>query len=347
MTETNTPAQRADPPGDEAARPEPPHHADGRAARRTSVLARVPVTAGVGTFLVLVVVGFAIFVNGFATYTNLTTILATASVIMIASLGQLLTVLSGGFDLSVGGVIPLAAVLYAKLTGGGQSMGVAIVVVVAVGALVGLLHLVVIAWFRINALIATLATLSITGGVAFTIANGLTLSVPASAGVLGNVAFHGIANHVLLAAGLVVVVHLILRWTVFGRRIYMIGGNREAARLAGVRVVAVEGGAYVVSAVLASVAGVVTASQILAATGSLGSEITLQSLAAVVLGGAALGGGRGSVPGAVIGVLLLGTVADGLTIQRVPSFYQQIVTGAVLLLAVGFGKVQERARRSA
>jgi ribose/xylose/arabinose/galactoside ABC-type transport system permease subunit len=311
-----------------------------------AILARVPVTAGVGSFLVLVVVGFGIFVDGFATYTNLTTILATASVIMIASLGQLLTVLSGGFDLSIGGVIPLAAVLYAKLTTDGRSMPVAIAAVVAVGVLVGLLHLVLIGWFRINALITTLATLSITGGVAFTVANGLTLSVPPGAGVLGDVAFNGIANHVLLAAGLVVVVHLVLRWTIFGRRIYMIGGNREAARLAGVRVIAVEGGAYVISAVLASVAGVVTASQLLAATGSLGSEITLQSLAAVVLGGAALGGGRGSVAGAVIGVLLLGTVADGLTIQRVPSFYQQIVTGAVLLLAVGFGKVQERARRS-
>jgi ribose/xylose/arabinose/galactoside ABC-type transport system permease subunit len=312
-----------------------------------SVFGRVPVTAGVGSFLLLVIIGFSIFVNGFATYANLTTILATASVIMIASLGQLLTVLSGGFDLSVGGVIPLAAVLYAKLTGQGRSMTVAFLVVIGVGALVGLLHLVVIAWFRINALIATLATLSITGGVAFTVANGLTLSVPPGAGGLGSVAFHGIANHVLLAAGLVIIVHLILRWTIFGRRIYMIGGNREAARLAGVRVIVVEGGAYIISAVLAAVAGVVTASQLLAATGSLGSQITLQSLAAVVLCGAALGGGRGSVAGAVIGVLLLGTVADGLTIQRVPSFYHQIVTGAVLLLAVGFGKVQERARRSA
>ncbi|WP_028922670.1 ABC transporter permease [Pseudonocardia acaciae] len=313
---------------------------------RVPVLARVPVTAGVGTFLVLVVVGFGLFIDGFATYSNATVILATASVIMIASLGQLLTVVAGGFDLSIGGVIPLSAVLYARLTADGRSAATALLAVIAVGALVGAVHLVLIGWARINALITTLATLSITGGVAFTVANGQTLPVPAGAGFLGDEAFDGIAVHVLLAAALVVAVHLVLRWTIFGRRVYMVGGNRDAARLAGVRVVAVEGGVYIVSAVLAAVAGVVTASQLLAATGSLGSEITLQSLAAVVLGGAALGGGRGSVAGAVIGVLLLGAVSDGLTIQRVPSFYQQIVSGAVLLLAVGFGKLQERARRA-
>lgn len=313
---------------------------------RAPLLARVPLTSGVGAFLVLVIVAFGLFVDGFATDTNAQTILNTASVLMIASLGQLLTVLVGGFDLSIGGVIPLSAVIYAKLTTDGQSMAVAMLAALGVGALVGLVHLVLIGVFRINALITTLATLSITGGFAYTIANGQTLSVPPDAGVLGDPAFSGIAYHVLLAAALVIVVQLLLRGTVFGRRIYMIGGNREAARLAGVRVIAVEGGVYIVSAVLAAVAGVITASQLLAATGGLGADVTLQSLAAVVLGGAALGGGRGSVAGAVIGVLLLGTIADGLTIQRVSSFYQQIVTGVVLLLAVGFGRLQEQARRS-
>jgi ribose/xylose/arabinose/galactoside ABC-type transport system permease subunit len=312
----------------------------------TPLLARVPVTTGVGMFLVLLVLGFGVYVDGFATETNFETILNLAGVLMIASLGQLLTVLVGGFDLSIGGVIPLSAVIYAKLTSDGHPAELALLAVLGVGCVVGLAHMVLIGVFRINALITTLATLSICGGFAYTIAEGQTVPVPADAGGLGNIAFSGIAYHVLLAAVLVVLVHIVLRWTVFGRRIYMVGGNREAARLAGVRVVWVEGGVYIASAVLAAVAGVVTASQLLAATGGLGSEVTLQSLAAVVLGGAALGGGRGSVAGAVIGVLLLGTISDGLTIQRVSSFYQQIVTGCALLLAVGFAKLQERARRA-
>lgn len=287
--------------------------------RWSSVVARIPVTTGVGMFLVAVVVWFSLTVDGFATQANAETILNTASVLMIASLGQLLTVLVGGFDLSIGGVIPLAAVIFA-LTTDGHSMTVALLAALGVGCLVGVVHLVLIGVFRINALITTLATLSICGGFAFTLAEGQTIPVPAEAGVLGNIAVGGLGYHVFLAAALVVFVHVILSWTVFGRRIYMIGGNREAARLAGVRVIAIEGGVYIVSAMLAAVAGVVTASQLLAATGSLGSEVTLASLAAVVLGGAALGGGRGSVAGAVIGVLLLGTIADGLTIQRVSSF---------------------------
>lgn len=315
-------------------------------ARRPPLLARVPVTTGVGLFLALLVLAFSVFVDGFATLTNFETILNAAGVLMIASLGQLLTVLVGGFDLSIGGVIPLSAVIFAKLTTDGHSVGVALLAVLGVGCLVGVAHLFLIGVLRINALITTLATLSICGGFAYTIAEGQTLSVPAHAGFLGNLAFSGIAYHVLLAGVLVVVVYLVLNWTVFGRRVYMIGGNREAARLAGVRVVAVEGGVYIVSATLAAIAGVVTASQLLAATGGLGSEVTLQSLAAVVLGGAALGGGRGTVAGAVIGVLLLGTISDGLTIQRVSSFYQQIVTGVALLLAVGFSMLQERARRA-
>jgi ribose/xylose/arabinose/galactoside ABC-type transport system permease subunit len=127
----------------------------------------------------------------------------------------------------------------------------------------------------------------------------------------------------------------------------MIGGNPEAARIAGVRVVVIGGSAYVLSAVFASFAGVVLASQLLAASGTMGSQITLQSLAAVVLGGAALTGGRGSVPGAVVGVLLLGVIANGMTILLIPSFYQQVVSGVVLLAAVTFSRLQERAKRAA
>ena len=125
------------------------------------------------------------------------------------------------------------------------------------------------------------------------------------------------------------------------------GGNPEAARLAGVRVTVNGGSVYVFSGFFAAMAGIVTASQLLAASGAMGATTTMQSLAAVVLGGAALTGGRGSVPGAVIGVLLLGVIANGMSILHVPSFYQQVVTGLVLLAAVTLSRIQERARRAA
>lgn len=314
--------------------------------RPLDLVSRVPSQAIIGALLVLVIAGFAIAAPGFWTIANASTVLATASVIMLASLGQLLVVISGGFDLSIGGVLPLSAVLFALLTTAGLSMPVAVLAVVAVGIVVGLVHSLFVVTMRINPLITTLATLSITGGLAFTIAGGQTLSVPSDAGILGDRAIGTIPWHVVLMLGCVVALHLVLQHTVFGRRIYMVGGNREAARLAGVRVTLVGGAVYVISAVFSSLAGIVIASQLLAASGTMGSTTTMQSLAAVVLGGASLTGGRGSVPGAVAGVLLLGVIANGMNILHVPTFYQQVVTGIVLLLAVTLSWAQERSRRS-
>ncbi|WP_084361542.1 ABC transporter permease [Herbiconiux solani] len=313
---------------------------------RTFSLSRLPALATVGIFLVVVVAGFAIFAQGFWTPNNASTIVITASVIMIASLGQLLVVISGGFDLSIGGVLPLTAVVYASLTTAGVPMLAAMAVCLAVGIAVGLVHTYFIVHLKINPLITTLATMSITAGLAFTLANGQTLTVPPEAGILGDRAIGTIPWHVILMIVLVVLMHLVLAHTLLGRRIYMVGGNPEAARLAGVRVTVIGGSVYVFSGFFAAVAGIVTASQLLAASGAMGSTITMQSLAAVVLGGAALTGGRGSVPGAVIGVLLLGVIANGMSILHVPSFYQQVVTGLVLLAAVTLSRLQERARRS-
>lgn len=312
-----------------------------------AMLNRIPAAAMIGVLLILVVIGFAIFARGFWSVGNASTVLATASVIMLASLGQLLVVISGGFDLSIGGLVPLSAVIFATATTADVPMPGAVLIAAVVGVAVGLVHTFFIVVMQINPLITTLATLSITGGLAFTIAAGQTLSVPAEAGWLGDRAIGTVPWHVLVMIGLVIVLHLVLQHTIFGRRIYVVGGNREAARLAGVRVTLVGGSVYVISAVFSVIAGVVMASQLLAASGNMGATITMQSLAAVVLGGAALTGGRGSVPGAVLGVLLLGVIANGMNILHVPTFYQQVVTGVVLLLAVTLSWLQERSRRAA
>jgi ribose/xylose/arabinose/galactoside ABC-type transport system permease subunit len=242
-------------------------------------------------------------------------------------------------------MIPLAAVLFSSLTTSGWPMWSALLACLIIGVIVGFIHTFFIVFLKVNPLITTLATLSVTGGIGFILSNGQTLAVPGDAGVLGDQVIGTLPWHVLVMVLLVIVVHLLLQHSIFGRRIYMIGGNSEAARIAGVRVTLIGGSAYVLSAVFAAFAGVVLASQLLAASGAVGSDITLQSLAAVVLGGAALTGGRGSVPGAVIGVLLLGIIANGMTILLVPSFYQQVVSGIVLLAAVTFSRLQERAKR--
>lgn len=302
------------------------------------------VTSGVLAFYVLLSAYFWIQVPGFGTYGNAVNILSTASVVLIVSLGQALAIISGGFDLSVGGTVPLGAVIFAQLTNNDFSIVTALAITVVIGLVVGGLNAFLIGRFGINPLIATLGTLSITGGVAFTVANGVTLQMRPEAGVLGDPSFVQVPYLCFVAIGMAIVMHLVLRFTVFGRRVYTVGGNSQAARLAGVRIGWVLLGVYGLSGALSALAGVIAASQVLAATGDIGATTTLVSIAAVVLGGAALTGGTGGVPGTLLGVMLLATVANGMNIMRVPAFYQQIVTGAVLLLAVGFGRLQETFR---
>ncbi|WP_369226498.1 ABC transporter permease [Streptomyces sp. R39] len=326
----------------------PPTPAAGQPARGgtawTQRLRTLPASTAVGVFLLLTALAFSLASDQFLTSGNTTTIVATASVTMLAALGQLLVVISGGFDLSIGGVVPLAAVVFAKTAGAGAGPVQAVLAALAVGVLVGLVHTVFIVKLGINPLITTLATMSVAAGVAFTVADGQTVPVPASAGGLGDAFLGTLPWHVLLTAAAVGLLHIVLRHTLFGRRLYMVGGNPEAARLAGVRTILIGASVYILSGVLAALAGVVLASQVLAASGGIGTDVTMQSLAAIVLGGAALTGGRGSVVGAVFGVLLLGVIADGMSILLVPSFYQQIVTGLVLLAAVSLSRFQERSR---
>lgn len=307
------------------------------AARQSSAVT----TTGVAAFLVAVVIFFWVSAANFATYANAVNIIATASVVLIVSLGQALTIISGGFDLSVGGVVPLGAVAYALLTSADFPAVPAMLAVAGIGCVVGLVNAGLIGRFGINPLIATLGTLSVAGGLALTIAHGVTVQLPISAGFIGNAGPGTIPYYVYAAVGLSVLVHVILSHTGFGRRIYVVGGNSEAARVAGIRVGYIQLAVYTISGALAAFAGVVYASQLLAAAGDVGSNTSLTSIAAVVLGGAALTGGTGGVPGTLLGVLVLGSVADGMSLMRVPAFYQQIVTGLVLLAAVGFSRLQQ------
>ena len=211
----------------------------------------------------------------------------------------------------------------------------------AAGAVCGLVNGLIVAKAKINPLITTLATMSVTGGLALTIADGIQVPFQdPSAGVLADQSILGVNNHVWIFLGLSLIFFLILRYTVFGRYLYAVGGNAEAARLGGIRVDTVTASVYVASAALATLAGAVLASQLFTGSGTAGTNSALQSIAAVILGGASLSGGVGGVPGTLIGVLILGTLSNGMAILSVPSFYQTIATGVVLLLAVGVSQLR-------
>jgi ribose transport system permease protein len=301
---------------------------------------------GVGGFYVILVGFFAARADNFLTTSNAVNIFSNIAILGVVSLGQAIVLISGGFDLSVSGTVPLGGIVYVELVNHGQAMPVAISAAVAAGVVVGVLNGLIIAVFGINPLIATLATVSITGGLAFTVSDGLTVTLnDLSDAPLGENLW-GMPRYVWTMFALAVVVFVVLRYTVFGRMLYSVGGNREATRLAGVRINVITVIVYVISGALSSFAGVLLAQQLLAGAPSVGSTQGLQSITAVILGGASLAGGTGGIPGTLLGVLVIGTVANGLALMHVPVFYQQIATGVILLLAVGLGRVRGRVDRA-
>lgn len=312
----------------------------GRTAPRISRAAIIPL--GVTAFYVAIIVAFSAFVPGFATSSNWANILAASSVIAIVTFGQCFVIVCGGFDLAVGGVVPLGGVLYARLTIGGMTSWQAIVLVIVAGAGIGSIIGLIVTQLNVNPFIATLGMLSVTTGLAYALAGGLTLSLDPKDGWLGDPAIGTLPTFVLVAGLLFVVCAIVLRWSVFGRRIYAVGGNAEAAYVAGVNVSRVQIAVFMLSSALAAIGGIVASSQVLAATGALGSTALLTSIAAVVLGGAALSGGTGGMGGALIGVLLIGTVNNALSLFRVPSFYGQMISGAILLFAVTSTQLYQR-----
>lgn len=293
-------------------------------------------------FLILIIVYFSTQEPAFLSTNNALNIVSNASVIGLVSLGQVLTIISGGFDLSVSGTVPLGAVMFAVLVNDGWSVPSAVLGVLAVGAVAGLVNGLIVAKGHINPLITTLGTMSITGGLALTIADGVQIPFKnADAGVLADQSLLGVNNHVWILLLLSIALFLVLRYTIFGRYLYAVGGNQEAARLGGIRVDSVITAVYICSAALASLAGAVLASQLFTGSGTAGTNSALQSIAAVILGGASLAGGVGGVPGTLIGVLILGALANGMAILSVPAFYQTITTGVVLLLAVGVSQIRQ------
>lgn len=305
-----------------------------------------PETVGVAGLLALTIAFFWFQNPQFMTQANALALLTNISVLGLVSLGQTAAIVGGGFDLSVGGTVALGAVVYVLMVNAGVPILMAFALAtLGIGAVVGGINGTCVTVFRINPLITTLAMLAITGGVANSLANGLAISLDdTAAAFLASTPFLKIPVYVWLTAALYMVGTIVFRFTTFGRNIYVVGGNSEAARLAGIRVGATTTGLYLISACLAALAGCVTASQLLAASPSAGSTATLLSVTAVVLGGAALTGGNGGPAGTLLGVLVLGTLSQGMAISAVPTFYRDIITGVVLLLAVGASAWRTRAR---
>jgi erythritol transport system permease protein len=274
---------------------------------------------------------------------------------------MLMVILTGGIDLSVGSIVGLAGivagVLLEGLVIGGTVLylpvwGV-ILVALAVGTGVGALNGTLVTRFSVAPFIATLGTLYMARGVALLISDGETYPNLGGSPALGNTGFDflgsgriaGIPTSIWLMVAFAVAAVLLTRKTPFGRWVYALGGNARAAELAGVPVRRVTTRVYMISGACAAMAGLIIASELTSAAPQAGNTFELNAIAAVVIGGTSLAGGRGNVRGALIGAFVIGFLADGLVILGVSTFWQTVIKGAVIVLAVILDQGQQRVQR--
>lgn len=299
-----------------------------------------------GVFVVLVVVwiGFTVAFSGFGTWDNTLNILDEASVPLILAIGMTFVVLTTGFDLSIGGVLAGVGVLLGALISHGHSVLLSLIISLLGGGLFGLANGWLIGFVGLDFFVVTLGSMSAFGGLAMLYTNGTTISVTQSQFLddLGINTVAGLPLTAVIAAAIALVAWLVLRYTAYGRSVYAIGNSREASRLAGLRVPLIACSVYVISGLLASVAGIIEVGRLTSASPNAGQDAALSAAAAVFLGGTALSGGVGGIPGTVFGVLLLTVISNGLNTAGTSSFLQSVITGVILVVAIAFDLFRRR-----
>lgn len=281
---------------------------------------------------------------------NLLNIANQIAVIAIIAIGMTMVIITGGIDLSVGSLIALSAVLAAKFVRDGAGgveaspagMIAACLAAVAICGLIGAFSGAMITRFDVPPFIVTLAMMLVASGLAYLTARGESIyQIPDSFTWLGRRAdLFGLPNAVVLMLVLYALAHVLMARTRLGRHLYAVGGNREAARLSGIRVERVLMFAYVVSAVLAAVGGVIMASQLKSGSATYGNMYELYVIAAVVVGGAALSGGEGTMFGTLTGAFTIAVIQNGMNLTNIESYTQKVVLGLVILGAVLIDRIR-------
>ncbi|MFC4909976.1 substrate-binding domain-containing protein [Actinomadura gamaensis] len=293
--------------------------------------------------LIVLVVVLALMSGDFLTVTNLLNVGVQAAVTAILAFGVTFVIVTGGIDLSVGAVAALSAVVLAwTATDHGVPWPVALVLAILVGIAAGLVNGLLITYGQLPPFIATLAMLGVARGLALVISNGSPIPLPSAVTHLGDTIGKYLPVPVLVMLAMGVVTAVVLARTYSGRAMYAIGGNEEAARLSGIRVDRQKLVTYALSGAFAAVAGVVLASRLASAQPQAANGYELDAIAAVVIGGASLAGGKGRAFGTLVGALILAVLRNGLNLLSVSAFWQQVVIGVVIALAVLLDTVRRK-----
>ncbi|MCM3315458.1 ribose ABC transporter permease [Rummeliibacillus sp. G93] len=288
-----------------------------------------------GLLLIIIIISF--MSPSFLTATNIFNVLRQVSISALIAFGMTFVILTGGIDLSVGSTLALTGAISAGLLAGGMNPLLAMLIGLLLGALLGAINGVIIAKGKVAPFIATLATMTIFRGLTLVYTDGKPVSGLGDSQafqLFGKGYLFGIPVPVVTMIVAFIVLYFILKQTTFGRRVYAIGGNEEASRLSGINVDRITIAVYALTGMLAALSALILTSRLNSAQPTAGQSYELDAIAAVVLGGTSLTGGRGWIFGTLVGALIIGVLNNGLNLIGVSSFFQQVVKGIVILIAV-------------
>lgn len=293
--------------------------------------------------LILLFIALSIASPYFLTANNLTSVARQTAVFNTMALGMTIVIISGGIDLSVGSILGLSGLVGTMALEAGYPIALGVLVGIAVGMLCGLLNGLMVTRLRIPPFVVTLGTLGIYRGLALIFSNGLPVhKIPAAFSFLGEGNLLGIPFVVWMLVICAVVVHVVLEHTRLGRYAFAIGSNTVASMYAGIPVDFHITAVYAIGGALTGLAGMIEASRLMTGQPTAGQGYELQAIAAVVIGGGSLNGGEGSVVGTLIGAFIMGLLSNGADLLNISNYWQQVIIGSVIILAVTLDEVRKR-----
>ena len=288
--------------------------------------------------LIILMAVITIINSNFLTANNLLNLLLQVTSNALIAFGMTFVILTGGIDLSVGSILALSSALTAGLLGSGMPVRLAILISLILGCILGMVNGLLISYGKLAPFIVTLATMTIFRGATLVYTNGNPITKGLSDSFLfqflGQGYIVGIPFPVIIMFIVFIVLYVLLHKTAFGKSVYAIGGNEKAAYISGVKLNKVKIIIYSISGIMASISGLIITSRLSSAQPTAGASYEMDAIAAVVLGGTSLSGGKGRILGTLIGALIIGVLNNGLNIIGVSAFWQQVVKGVVILIAV-------------
>ena len=288
--------------------------------------------------LIILMAVITIINSNFLTANNLLNLLLQVTSNALIAFGMTFVILTGGIDLSVGSILALSSALTAGLLGSGMPVTLAILISLILGCILGMMNGLLISYGKLAPFIVTLATMTIFRGATLVYTNGNPITKGLSDTFLfqflGQGYIVGIPFPVIIMFIVFIILYVLLHKTAFGKSVYAIGGNEKAAYVSGVKLNKVKIIIYSISGIMASISGLIITSRLSSAQPTAGASYEMDAIAAVVLGGTSLSGGKGRILGTLIGALIIGVLNNGLNIIGVSAFWQQVVKGVVILIAV-------------